>query len=257
MTSIRELRPLGENAWQPKALGVDLSRTRLMAKTLAWVEDAFAEQPGAGVPRNRIWGPAELAAFGRLFGKPKIHSRGRLPARRASGSVVANQCRPGRQDRLVRGQAGATDCIPTALMRTCRRVWRSWHAKEVPSSKGGTMFADMRAAYDALDDAMKERLRALTGLHGRHDGPYGGTALRGPTAEQNLDRKYPDEGAPGGGRPPGHRAGRSSLSTRCTRHGFAGDGQRRRMGADRGAGPSIFDAGSLRLLPFVAGRRRF
>ena len=29
------------------------------------------------------------------------------------------------------------------------------HAKEVPSDKGGTMFADMRAAYDGLDDAMK------------------------------------------------------------------------------------------------------
>jgi len=32
------------------------------------------------------------------------------------------------------------------------------HAKEVPSAKGGTMFADMRAAYDALDEAMKQRL---------------------------------------------------------------------------------------------------
>ena len=35
------------------------------------------------------------------------------------------------------------------------------HAKEVPSSKGGTMFADMRAAYDALSPEMKERLATL------------------------------------------------------------------------------------------------
>jgi alpha-ketoglutarate-dependent taurine dioxygenase len=32
------------------------------------------------------------------------------------------------------------------------------HALEVPSTKGGTMFADMRAAYDTLPSAMKERL---------------------------------------------------------------------------------------------------
>jgi taurine dioxygenase len=35
------------------------------------------------------------------------------------------------------------------------------HAKEVPSSKGGTMFADMRAAHDALPRAMQDRLSTL------------------------------------------------------------------------------------------------
>ena len=41
------------------------------------------------------------------------------------------------------------------------------HAKEVPSEKGGTMFADMRAAYEALPDARRQRLSGLVGLHGR------------------------------------------------------------------------------------------
>ena len=35
------------------------------------------------------------------------------------------------------------------------------------------MFADMRAAYDALPDPMKGRLADLVGLHGRTDGPAG------------------------------------------------------------------------------------
>ena len=35
------------------------------------------------------------------------------------------------------------------------------------------MFADMRAAYDALPDTMKQRLAGLVGLHGRTDGPAG------------------------------------------------------------------------------------
>ena len=47
------------------------------------------------------------------------------------------------------------------------------HAKEVPSEKGGTMFADMRAAWDALPEARKRLLSGLTGLHGRTSGPAG------------------------------------------------------------------------------------
>src|SRR5438552_7630637 len=39
------------------------------------------------------------------------------------------------------------------------------HAKEVPSSKGGTMFADMRAAYDALSGEMKQRLATRSEEH--------------------------------------------------------------------------------------------
>lgn len=38
-------------------------------------------------------------------------------------------------------------------------------AKVVPSSGGGTGFADMRAAYDALDDSMKDRLWKLRAYH--------------------------------------------------------------------------------------------
>jgi alpha-ketoglutarate-dependent 2,4-dichlorophenoxyacetate dioxygenase len=69
------------------------------------------------------------------------------------------------------------------------------HAREVPSSKGGTMFADMRAAYDALDDAMKQRLAGLVGLHGRHDGPAGVILCAGDP-EQKLDRDYPEKALP-------------------------------------------------------------
>jgi len=35
------------------------------------------------------------------------------------------------------------------------------------------MFADMRAAYDTLPAATKERLARLVGLHGRSSGPAG------------------------------------------------------------------------------------
>ena len=61
------------------------------------------------------------------------------------------------------------------------------HALEIPSTKGGTMFADMCAAYDALSEAMKERLAGLVGLHGRTDGPAG-ARLYDPE-EEMRDRK--------------------------------------------------------------------
>jgi len=67
----RELRPLGETLGT-EALGVDLSKP-LDAETFAWVEEAFAEHPVL-VFRGQDLGPAELAAFGRRFGAPKIHS---------------------------------------------------------------------------------------------------------------------------------------------------------------------------------------
>jgi taurine dioxygenase len=62
----RELRPLGK-ALGTEALGVDLSKP-LDAETFAWIEKAFAEHPVL-VFREQELGPAELAAFGRRFGR--------------------------------------------------------------------------------------------------------------------------------------------------------------------------------------------
>src|SRR5262249_7480096 len=70
------------------------------------------------------------------------------------------------------------------------------HALEVPSVKGGTMFADMRAAYDALPDTMKDRLKGLTGLHGRTDGPAG-ARLYDPEEEMRMtDKVYAEQPRP-------------------------------------------------------------
>ena len=62
-----ELRPLGDTLGT-EALGVDLSQP-LDTETLAWIEASFAEHPVL-VFREQNFGPAELAAFGRRFGRP-------------------------------------------------------------------------------------------------------------------------------------------------------------------------------------------
>jgi alpha-ketoglutarate-dependent 2,4-dichlorophenoxyacetate dioxygenase len=62
------------------------------------------------------------------------------------------------------------------------------HAKVIPPAGGDTEFADTRAAYDALPDAMKRRLEGLIAEHSL----WHSTAKRGgyvPTEEER--RSYP------------------------------------------------------------------
>ena len=187
----RELRPLGE-ALGTEALGIDLSKP-LDAETFAWVEEAFAEHPVL-VFRGQDLGPSELAAFGRRFGAPKIHSL--VDYRHAEFPEVSwltNVDRDGNIDWF--GVKRATDWHTDSPYEEVPPRLAILHAKEVPSAKGGTMFADMRAAYDALDEATKRRLAGLVGLHGRHDGPAGVRLYEGDP-EQTLDRKYTEKARP-------------------------------------------------------------
>jgi len=187
----RELRPLGE-ALGTEALGIDLSKP-LDAETFAWIEDAFAEHPVL-VFREQDLGPGELAAFGRLFGRPKVHSlvdyrHPEFP----KVSWLTNVDKDGNIDWF--GVKRATDWHTDSPYEEVPPRLAILHAKEVPSAKGGTMFADMRAAHDALGEAMKQRLAGLVGLHGRHDGPAGVRLYEGDP-EQNLDRVYTEKPRP-------------------------------------------------------------
>jgi taurine dioxygenase len=187
----RELRPLGD-ALGTEALGVDLSKP-LDDETFAWIEDAFAAHPVL-VFRDQDLGPGELAAFGRRFGRPKIHSL--VDYRHAEFPEVSwltNVDKDGNIDWF--GVKRATNWHTDSPYEEVPPRLAILHAKEVPSAKGGTMFADMRGAYDALDEAMKQRLAGLVGLHGRHDGPAGVRLYEGDP-EQNLDRVYAEKARP-------------------------------------------------------------
>ena len=216
MTAARELRPLGE-VLGTEAIGVNLSQP-VDAETLAWIEDAFAEHPVL-VFRNQNLGPGGVAAFGRLFGKPKLHSL--VDYRHAEYPEVSwltNVDKEGKIDWF--GVKRATEWHTDSPYEDVPPRLAILHAKEVPNDKGGTMFADMRAAYDELSQAMKERLDGMTGLHGRDDGP-GGIRLYGADAKQNLDREYREKQRPVVVRHP--VSGRSVLFVNPLHmHGFAG-----------------------------------
>lgn len=81
-------------------------------------------------------------------------------------------------------------------------------AEEVPTVGGRTGWADMRAAYDALDDDMRARLSGLAAYHSLHysqsklghdtkkaDGAYNGYGLHaGPAPLRPLVNTHPETG---------------------------------------------------------------
>lgn len=81
-------------------------------------------------------------------------------------------------------------------------------AEEVPTIGGQTGFADMRAAYDALDDGLKAKVESLQAYHSLHysqsqlghetaksDGEYSGYGLHdGPVPLRPLVKTHPETG---------------------------------------------------------------
>src|ERR1700674_5133538 len=169
MTGSPQLRPLGE-VLGTEALGIDLSQP-LDDATFAWIHEAFAEHPVL-VFRNQHLGAGDIAAFGRRFGTPRIHS---LVSYRHEEHPEVSWLRNVDADGNIDwyGVKRATDWHTDSTYEEVPPLLAMLHALEVPSTKGGTMFADMCAAYEALPNAMKQRLAGLVGLHGRSDGPAG------------------------------------------------------------------------------------
>jgi taurine dioxygenase len=169
MASSPQLRPLGE-ALGMEVLGIELSRP-VDDVTFAWIAKAFGEHPVL-VFRDQNLGAAELAAFGRRFGVPRKHAlvKYRHPEH-VEVSWLTNVEADGKIDWY--GVKRATCWHTDSTFEPDLPMLAILHAKEVPSEKGGTMFADMRSAYDALAPEIKERLGSLTALHGRSSGPDG------------------------------------------------------------------------------------
>ena len=137
-----ELRPLGE-ALGTEALGIDLSK--LDDDTFAWVRRTFAEHPVL-VFRDQHLEAGDIAAFGRRFGTPRIHS---LVSYRHEEHPEVSWLRNVDADGNVDwyGVKRATDWHTDSTYEEVLPLLAMLHALEIPSSKGGTMFADMRSPH--------------------------------------------------------------------------------------------------------------
>jgi taurine dioxygenase len=210
------LRPLGD-ALGMEALGVDLAR--LDDDLFAWIERAFAEHPVLVFREQRLDAP-QIAAFGRRFGAPRPHA---LVGYRYPGvpevSWLRNVDDAGNIDWY--GVTRATDWHTDSTFEPVPPILAMLHALEVTSTGGGTIFADMRAAYDALAPAMKERLAGMVGLHGRVDGPAGVRMYDMEKQKRMTEQDYPEQQRPAVIRHP--RTGRPILFVNPMHtHGFLG-----------------------------------
>jgi len=190
MTNTPQRRPIG-SALGTEALGIDLSKP-LDDATFQWITQAFADNPVL-VFRDQDLGAAELAAFGRRFGTPRKHALVKYRhADHPDVSWLTNVDADGKVDWY--GVKRATEWHTDSTYEDELPLLAILHAKAVPSEKGGTLFADMCAAYAALPAARQEQLAHLTGLHGRSTGPagerlYGGD--KGVTEKQYDEVAWP------------------------------------------------------------------
>ena len=168
MTAQLSLRPLGKKIGT-EVQGIDLAK--LDDETFAEIEDIFRDHPVL-VFRDQKLDAHQLAAFGARFGHLREHilENYRHPDD-PRVSFITNVAKDGGVDKF--GQTRASSWHADETYDPPEKLPRLaiLHAVEVPREKGGTLFADMYAAYETLSPEMKDKLGQMTGRHGYTDGP--------------------------------------------------------------------------------------
>ncbi len=157
-----DVRKLGAAAGA-EILGADLSRD-LDAADFATIRRALVDH-GVIVLRGQDLPPDRHVAFTARFGAPDIHPLTQFHL-------------PGHPEILVLSNKKRADGSPVGL-EDAGRYWHtdvSFHrepslgsllyAVEIPPAGGDTLFANQYAAWDALPEPMKERLRGRRAFHG-------------------------------------------------------------------------------------------
>jgi taurine dioxygenase len=161
-------RPLGKQLGT-EVRGADLAH--LDDATFGEIEDIFRDHPVL-VFREQKLDAHQLAAFGARFGHLREHILENYRHPDDPGvSFITNVAKDGGVDKF--GQTRASSWHADETYDPPEKLPRLaiLHAVEVPQEKGGTLFADMYAAYETLPETMKEKLAGMTGRHGYTDGP--------------------------------------------------------------------------------------
>ena len=163
----------------------------------AWLEYALLIFPGQHLKR------AEQIAFAKRFG-PLEFEMAALSNVKADGSLRLEADNDDMM-KILKGNMG-WHCDSTYMPVQAKGAVFS--AEVVPSIGGHTGFADMRAAYDALDGALKAKVEKLAAHHSLHysqsklghqtrnkDGQYSGYGLHdGPVPLRQLVKVHPETG---------------------------------------------------------------
>jgi taurine dioxygenase len=167
MTHAFTVKPLRQHIGA-EVEGLDVSEP-LDDATIDAVARALADH-AVLVLRDQKLDAAQLGAFGRRFGVPKPHLlEGYQHPDFPEVSLVTNVTPDGKLDPF--GVKRATTWHSDETYKQTIPRLAMLHGLEVPADGGGTLFADMRAAFDALPPEQREQLRSMTGLHKFTSGP--------------------------------------------------------------------------------------
>ncbi|HUS96362.1 MAG TPA: TauD/TfdA family dioxygenase [Hyphomicrobiaceae bacterium] len=150
--------------------GVDL--TRPLAGEDKVVLEAGIAQYGVLVFHGQDLSDEQQVAFSRNFGEIEnkkggnIRTENRVTAEINDVSNLDNDNKPfDRDDRRRYFNLGNHLWHSDSSFRAIPAKYSLLSARSIPSAGGNTEFADMRAAYDALDDAMKAKCEGLIAEH--------------------------------------------------------------------------------------------
>ena len=175
----------------------DLDDAEFAALYKAWLQYALLIFPGQFLKRD------EQIAFAKRFG-PLEFEMAALSNVKADGTLRIEKDNDDVM-KVLKGNMG-WHCDSTYMPVQAKGAVFS--AEEVPSIGGHTGFADLRAGYDTLDAATKERIENLSAFHSLHysqsklghdsrkqDGEYSGYGFHdGPVPRRALVKVHPETG---------------------------------------------------------------
>jgi taurine dioxygenase len=152
------------NAMGAEIRGVDLGKP-LDDGTFAAVRSAFQRFLLLRFPAQRLTEPAQIA-FSRRFGELQVHvlDQYRHP-QYAEIYVLSNVDRTTGRTIGHHPDKGTLAWHSDLSFQRRPALATILYGMETPSAGGETQFADMYAAYDALDETMKRRIDGLRAIH--------------------------------------------------------------------------------------------
>ncbi len=167
------IRPLTSSGFAGEVSDIDLTRELTAAQVTA-IDDGM-DRFGVLVFHDQHFDDATQLAFSRNFGELEVSSGAemskpqdrRLPQMEMAD--ISNLDRDGKlraaSDRMRLTALGNRLWHSDASFRAIPAKYSLLSARNIPGTGGNTEFADMRAAYDALDDATKAEIADLVTEH--------------------------------------------------------------------------------------------
>ncbi len=176
MTAMLDIRPLSPTIGA-EVHGIDLGAVPDDG-TLAEVEKAFLDHKVLFF-RDQAITTAQHVEFCRHFGDLEVHPF--VPHKKDFPEVMVLLHDENRRGTENAWHSDVTWRLEPSLGSMLRAI-------EVPDVGGDTLFADMEAAFDALDENLKDRLRTMTAIHD-FTRVFGGNKTDDELAE--LREKFP------------------------------------------------------------------